>query len=64
MTWDDYLQALGPDVMAEIRRRVAEAPPATPGLVAELRTVLAPPMQRLRTSRAAEHLAATNRDAA
>lgn len=58
MSWEDDLNLLGPQVVAEIRRRIASTPPPTPELAEELRPIFAPAMQRTRQRRAAEHQAA------
>lgn len=41
MTDDECRALLGDDVIAEIEERVAQAPPPTPELIAQLRTVFA-----------------------
>jgi hypothetical protein len=54
MTEAQRLAILGPDTMAEIRRRVAAAPPPSAELLAELRPVLAPALQRTRLRQSAQ----------
>lgn len=50
----DHLRLLGPDVLAEIDRLIADVPPPSPELVNEiLRPVLAPAAERQRARMAA-----------
>ncbi|MFC8447565.1 hypothetical protein [Kitasatospora sp. NPDC057223] len=54
MTSEEHLRILGPAFLAEIRQRASLAPPPPPELVDELRSILAPAMNRLRTRDAAQ----------
>jgi hypothetical protein len=60
MTPADHLRLLGPEVLAEISRRVAVAPPPSPELINELRPILAPAMQRVMARRATSEAPAQN----
>ncbi|MEV8324614.1 hypothetical protein [Kitasatospora sp. NPDC056731] len=53
MTRAERLAILGAATVAEIHHRVEAAPPPTPELIAELRPVLAPALQRVRARRTA-----------
>ncbi|OKI16530.1 hypothetical protein [Streptomyces sp. CB03911] len=55
MTPEEHLRILGPELLAEIHRRVDLAPPPSPELIDELRTILAPAMRRTRARRATAH---------
>lgn len=46
MTLEQHLEILGPEFVAEMRRRAAAAPPATAELLATIQPVLAPAMAR------------------
>ncbi len=54
MTREERLAILGPEDVANARRRAAAAPPPTPDLCATLRPILAPAMDRVLAAEQAE----------
>ncbi|MFG3051799.1 hypothetical protein ACGFZP_12740 [Kitasatospora sp. NPDC048239] len=61
MTPADHLRLLGPQLLAEIRRRAAAAPPPSAEVVAELRPILAPAMARVNADLSARSTEAPTR---
>ncbi len=55
MTRDERLRILGPAMVAEIHRHVAELPPPPAELVAELRRIFAPAVADFYAERAHPH---------